>query len=68
MISPVTSNVPATDVFPVAEATVNLSVAMSKSPSTPVAPVTSNVPEIDVFPVEKLPVMLTQDVYNYNNE
>ena len=30
--------------LPVAEATVNLLVAMSKSPSIPVAPVTSNVP------------------------
>ena len=40
VISPVTFNVPATTVFPVSEATVNLFVAMSKSPSTPIAFVT----------------------------
>ena len=48
--SPVTSNVPAMAVFPVAEATVNLSVFTSRSPSTPVAPVTSNVPFKSVPP------------------
>ena len=41
--APVTSRVPATVVLPLAEATVNLLVLMSKSPSIPVAPVTANV-------------------------
>ena len=41
LVSPVTSRVPATVVSPVPDATVNLSVAMSKSPSIPVSPVTS---------------------------
>ena len=40
---PVTPNVPATAVLPVVASTVNLFVATSKLPSTPVAPVTSNV-------------------------
>ena len=44
--SPSTPKVPATDVFPVAAATVNLFDAISKSPSIPVAPVTSNFPDI----------------------
>jgi len=49
--SPVTSNVPAITVLPVADATVNLSVFISKSPSIPVALVTSNVPPNVVLPV-----------------
>ena len=39
-----TPSVPAIAVFPLLAATVNLFVATSKFPSTPVAPVTANVP------------------------
>ena len=49
--TPVTPKVPATEVLPVAEATVNLLVLMSKSPSIPVAPVTAKVPATTVLPV-----------------
>ena len=42
-VAPVTSKVPAMPVLPVADLTVNLVVAISKSPSIPVAPVISTV-------------------------
>jgi len=41
VVFPVTPNVPATAVLPVADCTVNLFVLTSKFPSTPRAPVTS---------------------------
>ena len=43
VVAAVTPSVPAIAVLPVAAATVNLLVLMSKSPSMPVAPVTANV-------------------------
>ena len=43
VVAPETPSVPAIAVLPVADATVNLLVLMSKSPSMPVAPVTANV-------------------------
>ena len=46
-----TTKVPPITVLPVADATVNLLVFISKSPSIPVAPVTSNVPPNVVLPV-----------------
>ena len=49
--APVTPRVPAMTVLPVALATVNLLVLMSKSPSIPVAPVTSRVLESVAAPV-----------------
>ena len=50
VVAPVTSRVPAIEVFPDDEATVNLLVLISKSPSIPVAPVTSSVLAIVVAP------------------
>ena len=55
LVSFVTSNVPAIAVLPLALTTVNLLVAISKSPSIPVAPVTSNVGAV-IFSVEVQPV------------
>ena len=48
---PSDSSVPATNVLPLDESTVNLLVLISKLPLIPVSPVTSSVPAIDVLPV-----------------
>ena len=53
-----TFSVPSIIVLPLVEATVNLSVATSKSPSNPVAPETSNVPAIVVLPLDEATVNL----------
>ena len=52
-----TFKVPAIVVLPLVEETVNLSVAISKSPSTPVAPVTSIPLLNEPIPVTSIPLL-----------